>query len=103
MALAPIRGPVSWASTAEANPTTDPDEAVVSRIAEARAASATPATSAGMGAPGAMVPPGQQASERERERDDKLAAAAVLYRPPTDMPVVTGAAGAQFVAGEEGR
>jgi hypothetical protein len=102
-ALAPIRGPVSWASTAEANPTTDPDEAVVSRIAEARAASATPATSAGMGAPGAMVPPGQQASERERERDDKLAAAAVLYRPPTDMPVVTGAAGAQFVAGEEGR
>jgi hypothetical protein len=25
----------------------------------------------------------------------------VLYRAPRDMPVVTGAAGTQFVAGEE--
>jgi PPE-repeat protein len=104
-AVAPMRGPVSWASTDNAdaaNPTQEADEVAVSRIAEARGASATPATSAGMGAPGAMMPPGQASgSERERERDDTLASAAVLYRPPRNMPVVTGAAGAQFVAGEE--
>jgi hypothetical protein len=73
---------------------------VVSRVAEARAASATPATSAGMGAPGAMAPQAS-ASARERERDGTLAAPAVLYRPPRDLAVVTGVAGAQFVAGEE--
>jgi PPE-repeat protein len=105
-ALAPMRGPVSWASTANAaNPTAgqDADEVVVSRVAEARAASAMPATSTGMGAPGAMAPPAQQASAsaRERGRDGTLAAPVVLYRPPRNMPVVTGAAGAQFVAGEE--
>jgi PPE-repeat protein len=103
-ALAPMRGPVSWASTANAaNPTPDADGVVVSRIAGARAASATPATSAGMGAPGAMMPPTRQASASARERglNDTLAAAAVLYRPPRAMPVVTGAAGAQFAAGGE--
>jgi hypothetical protein len=49
-----------------------------------------------------MAPPAQQgsSSQRERERNGTLAAA-VLYRPPGNMPVVTGAAGAQFVAGEE--
>jgi len=30
-----------------------------------------------------------------------LATAAVLYRPPRDMPVVTGAAGIHYLAGEE--
>jgi PPE-repeat protein len=102
-ALAPMRGPVSWASSANlARPAPGPDagKVVVSRIAEARAASATPATSAGMGAPGAMAPPAS-ASARERGRDGTLAAPAVLYRAPRDMPVVTGAAGTQFVAGEE--
>lgn len=103
---AAMRGPVSWSSTTNAaNPTPNPDGdgVVVSRVAEARAASAAPATSAGMGAPGATMPPAQQASGpvRERERDGTLAATAVLYRPPTEMPVVTGAAGARFVAGEE--
>ncbi|OMC13516.1 PPE domain-containing protein [Mycobacterium sp. SP-6446] len=103
-----MRGPVSWSSTANAAspaPNPDADPVVVSRVAEARAAAVTPATTAGMGAPGAaMQPPAQQASEpaRERERDGTLAAA-VLYRPPTELPVVTGVAGARFVAGEEER
>ena len=105
---APMRGPVSWASTTNtAKPAAgaDADEVIVSRIAEARAASATPATSASMGAPGTMMPPAQQASAsaRERGQNSTLSAAAVLYRPPLKMPVVTGAAGAQFVAGEEGQ
>lgn len=103
-ALAPVRGPVSWASTA-ANPTPEAEEVTVSRIAEAKAASGTgmPATSGGMGAPGAMAPAARQTSESERERglNNPLAAAAVLYRPPRNMPVVTGAAGAQFVTGRE--
>jgi hypothetical protein len=60
-----------------------------------------------MGAAGAMMMPMHPASaaaherDRELEDDNALAAAAVLYRPPEDMPVVTGAFGAQFVAGEE--
>jgi PPE-repeat protein len=97
---APMRGPVSWASGPSAEPYVDGD--VVSRFAEANARLATPAAAAGMGVPGMMMPP-QSASGREREDDGALATAAVLYRQSRDMPVVTGAAGAQFVAGEEGR
>lgn len=103
-APAPMRGPVSWASrTDAANPTPNTEQVMVSRIAEARAASAAPATSAGMGAPGAMMPPARQesASMRQRGVNDTLAPAGVVYLPPRDMPVVTGAAGAQVVAGEE--
>lgn len=102
----PLSAPRSWASTANAaNPTPKADQVAVSRLA--RAASAPPATAGAMGAPGAMAPAARQASssasasERERGLNDVLTTAAVLYRPPADMPVVTGAAGAQFVAGEE--
>jgi PPE-repeat protein len=100
--LAGIRPPGSWNSAVSAAP--EADQAMFSRISEARAASATPATSGGMGAPGMAQGARQASAEREREGDGALAAAAaVLYRPPKDMPVVTGAAGAQFVAGEGGQ
>jgi PPE-repeat protein len=104
---APVRGPVSWASTTNAaNPAgVDAEEVAVSRVAEARSASAMPGTSPGMGSPGAMMPPAQQSSAlaRERGQSGALGAAGVLYRAPRNLPVVTGVAGAQFVTGEEGQ
>jgi PPE-repeat protein len=105
--LAPVRGPVSWASTTNAaNPAAvDAEEVSVSRFAEARAGSAMPGAAPGMGSPGAMMPPAQQssASARERGQSGALGAAGVLYRPPRNLPVVTGAAGTQFATGEEGQ
>ena len=69
-----------------------------------------PATSGGMGSPGAMMAPmaagaGRESnnSEERRETTDTLLLAAQFYRPPEDLPVVTGGAGAQFVTREEGR
>lgn len=99
-AMAALRGPVSWASSADAA-APGGDRVVLSRFAEARAAS-TSATSSGMGAPGAMMPPARSASAKgEQESDATLASVAAPYRVPRNMPVVTGANGAQFVAGEE--
>ena len=105
--LAPVRGPVSWASTTNAaNPAgVDAEEVAVSRFAEARSVSATPGASPGMGSPGAMMPPAQpsSASARERGQSGALGATGVLYRATRNLPVVTGVAGAQFVTGEEGQ
>jgi hypothetical protein len=99
-AMAPLRGPVSWASA-----TPEADQPVVSQFAQTRAALAASPTSANMGAPGTMMPPaarqGQESSSRDKALDNVLATAAVLYRPPKDMPVVTGAAGMHYLAGEE--
>jgi PPE-repeat protein len=101
LGAAGIRGPGSWGSTVNAAP--EADRAVLSRFEVARAASTTPATSGGMGSPGAMMQPRPAASQQERRSDDGLAAAPIPYRMPTGMPVVTGAYGARSVAGEEGQ
>jgi PPE-repeat protein len=101
-----MRGPGSWSSTANvANPTQNANDVVFSRIAEARTAMATPATSAGMGSPGMMPPPQRREQSVQDEALDKaLETAAALYRgPPSTVPVVTGAAGAHFPIGEEGQ
>jgi hypothetical protein len=97
-----MRGPGSWSSTANVASTQNANDVVLSRIAEARTAATTPATSAGMGSPG-MVPPARRDSATQEEALDRaLETAAALYRgPPTTVPVVTGAAGAYFPAGEE--
>lgn len=98
--LARVQGPGSWGSVNAATP--EANQVVMSRLDAVRPASSMPATAGGMGAPGAMPPAARQASsERERGFNEALATAAVLYRPPKDMPVVTGAVGAQFMAREE--
>jgi PPE family protein len=99
-ALAAVRGPASWSSTASvASPTQNANEVLFSQT---RPAAATSATSGGMGSPG-MVPPARRDSNvREDALDKALETAAAQYRgPPSTVPVVTGAAGAYFSAGEE--
>jgi hypothetical protein len=47
-------------------------------------------------------PPRRQQSVQDEALDKALETAAALYRgPPSTVPVVTGAAGAYFPAGEE--
>ena len=105
-----LRGPVSWSSTVAASPGATPESAgPISRIAEARAASAMPATGGSMGAPGAMMAPMAHAAQRDsqnsehREPSGTLLAAATLYRPPEGLPVVTGGSGEHFLTREEDR
>jgi hypothetical protein len=106
VAMSPLRAPGSWGSSTPTVATLDADQGPGSRFAQTRAAMAGSPTSAGMGSPGTMMPPaarqGQEsAAARDKALDAALATAAVLYRPPRDMPVVTGAAGMHYLAGEE--
>lgn len=108
-AMSPLRGPVSWSSTVNA---AAPEATMVSRVAEARAASTVPAASPAMGGAGMMAPMmagAHQPGSNEDKRDGSDASAATLtsaadfYRAPTSVPIVTGASGSQFSNGEGGR
>ncbi|MDP7707380.1 PPE domain-containing protein [Mycobacterium sp. TY815] len=102
--LGALRGPTGWASTPTINAAAPAgsESAAVSRIGEAKAASAVPASNAGMGGAGGMMAPmghgsGEQGKTDTRERRaDPLTSLAALYRAPVGVPVITGSGGAVF-------
>jgi PPE-repeat protein len=99
--MSALRGPVSWSSTVNAAGPAAAESPAVSRFAEARAATTAPAAT-GMGSPGAMMAPlaHRGGGSDGHQNQTSLSDPAVLYRVPTDIPVVTGDGGAGFPRGE---
>lgn len=110
---AALRSPVSWSSTVNAAAPNAAEAAPVSRIAEARTATSTPASTSGMGGSGAMMAPlahgagvaaGGDSEKRESEtttdsgRVSVLSAAAEAFRSSDAVPTITGSGGALHTA-----
>ena len=101
--LGALRGPVGWASPPTINAAApSAGEAAVSRVGEAKAATAAPVNSAGMGGTGGMMGPlmhgagEQDKHETKQRRSSPLTSLAALYRAPQEVPVITGSGGAVF-------
>ncbi|NTY62556.1 PPE domain-containing protein [Mycolicibacterium sphagni] len=100
--LGALRGPTGFASPPTINAATANPEATASRVTEARMATGVPASTSGMGSPGAMMGPMARGGEQDKQeagkerRSTPLASLAALYRAPETVPVITGGGGAVF-------
>lgn len=96
-ALAPLRGPVSWASATV--PVSSPAAAPSAPGTSSAAASAS-TSPASMGGSGAMMAPMAARAATEQDKADAEQSAAILgsianfYREPVAVPVITGDSGA---------
>lgn len=98
-AMSPLRAPGAWSSTMNASAGGLGESAVASRFAEARANLQPVSSAGGMGGTGAMgMAPAAagHGKDSERAKSNSLDDAAILYRELEGIPVVSGAAGAEY-------